>query len=79
MKKQSSYQKLKVELKDEDQVIESLKRELNAKDQIVESKNETIGALKRETDTKDQLIKSLIGEGHRDEEEEYSKSCLGLE
>lgn len=32
MKKQSSYQKLKAELKDKDQVIESLKRELNAKD-----------------------------------------------
>ncbi|MCQ2642735.1 hypothetical protein JT102_07420 [Helicobacter pylori] len=79
MKKQSGYQKLKAELKDKDQIIESLKRELNAKDQTIEFKNETIGALKRETDTKDQLIKSLIEEGHRDEEKEYSKSCLGLE
>ncbi|GAA7487348.1 hypothetical protein MMM109_03580 [Helicobacter pylori] len=35
--------------------------------------------LKAELKDKDQLIKSLIGEGHRDEEEEYSKSCLGLE
>ncbi len=68
-----------------DQIIESkdqtIDETLKANNQTIESQKETIGALKREADTNKalQLIKYSTEERHRDEEQEYSKSCLGFE
>ncbi len=71
---ESKDQTIDETLKANNQTIESQKETIGAL-------KETIGALKREADTNKalQLIKSSIEERHRDEEKEYSKSCLGFE
>ncbi len=79
MNKMNSYQKLKAEntaLKSENAELKQVK---DLQQQLIESKNETIDALKRESDIKDELLRFYTEERHRDEEKEYSKSCLGLE
>ncbi len=95
MVKLSSYQKLKAESKNKDQVIENLKRDLDAKDQIIDAKNQTIDAKNQTIESKNETVKnqerfikhlmehpkehSLPEEKCRDEEKEHSKSCLGFE
>ncbi|WQX13607.1 hypothetical protein E5P71_06685 [Helicobacter pylori] len=76
---ESKNQKLIVENADQKRLIGALEQVNAIQQQLIESKNETIDALKRGSDIKDELLRFYTEERNRDEEKEYSKSCLGLE
>ncbi len=75
----SENQKLRIENADQKQLIVALKQVNALQQQLIESKNENIKLKDQIIESKDRIVERSIEEKYRDEEKEYSKSCLGLE